>query len=138
MRRLLMLLTATTLLGACAVGPEQITRTADGQRQLDRLLAGKAPGPPVSCLPSYNANDMVTIDDQTILFRSGSNRVYRADLRAPCDGLSSGHYALVTHEYGGTGLCRGDIARVADLTNGLTVGSCVFGDFVPYSRPRRS
>ena len=36
----------------------------------------------------------------------------------------------------GTGLCSGDIARVVDVSNGITVGSCALGEFVPYTGPR--
>ena len=31
-------------------------------------------------------------------------------------------------------MCSGDIATVADLRTGMTVGSCTLGDFVPYTR----
>jgi hypothetical protein len=51
-----------------------------------------------------------------------------------CSGLGSGHYALVTKQYGQ--LCRGDIGQVMDLSTGMHVGSCVMGDFVPYVSPR--
>jgi hypothetical protein len=30
------------------------------------------------------------------------------------------------------GLCRGDIARVIDTSLHMTVGSCTFGDIIPY------
>jgi hypothetical protein len=30
-------------------------------------------------------------------------------------------------------LCRGDIATVIDTSTRTPVGSCVFGDFVPYT-----
>jgi len=43
----------------------------------------------------------------------------------------------VTRTYGTAELCRGDIGQVVDLMNHFTVGSCVFGDFIPYTRPRR-
>jgi hypothetical protein len=33
-------------------------------------------------------------------------------------------------------LCRGDIAQIVDPLNRITVGSCVFGDFTPYTRVR--
>jgi hypothetical protein len=79
---------------------------------------------------------MVVIDDNTVLFRNGRT-VYRNDFQGgSCSRLGSGNYALLTRRTGGIGLCRGDIAEVKDLTVGITVGSCVMGDFVPYTRPR--
>ena len=55
---------------------------------------------------------------------------------ASCNDLASGHYALVQKKYGTPDTCRGDIAEVVDVTNRMMVGSCVFGDFTPYVRPR--
>ncbi len=118
---------------SCAVAP-QPGRSAKAETHFQKLIAGKVAGQPLSCLPSYRSNDMVVIDDQTVAFREGSRRVWVSTLRSGCSNLGSGHYALVTRQGGGSGLCRGDIAQVADLTNGITVGSCVFGDLVPYTR----
>jgi hypothetical protein len=118
-----------------AAQQQQPIRTAKAQKQYDQLLAGKVAGPPVSCLPSYNQNDMVVIDDRTIAFRNGSSRVYVNHMQGGCSNLG-GPYALVTKTFGSAQLCRGDIGQVVDLTNHFTVGSCVFGDFVPYAKPR--
>jgi hypothetical protein len=137
MRRISLLLIGGALL-ACsttAAQQQQPIRTAKAQKQYDQLLAGKIAGPPVSCLPSYNSNDMVVIDDRTIAFRNGSSRVYVNHMQGGCSNLG-GPYALVTRSFGGGRLCRGDIGQVVDLTNHFTVGSCVFGDFIPYARPR--
>ena len=78
---------------------------------------------------------MVVVDENTIAFRNGSSRVYVNHMQGGCNNLG-GPYALVTHTFGGAQLCRGDIGQVVDVTNRFTVGSCVFGDFIPYTRPR--
>jgi len=128
---------ALLLIGAaltsCAVAP-QPGRSARAESRFQELLAGKAAGPAVACLPTYRSQDMVVIDDQTVAFRDGSRRVWVTNLEHSCSNLGSGHYALVTKRFGGSGLCRGDIAEVADLSTGMTVGTCVFGDFTPYER----
>jgi hypothetical protein len=134
--RAISVLIAGAALASCTAIPPAPTRTAENQRDLEMALAGKVAQPPVSCLPSYRAGDMKTIDDNTILFREGRSRAWLAHMQGPCNGLGSGHYALVTHQYGGQGLCRGDIAQVVDTLNRMSVGSCVFGDFVPYVTPR--
>ena len=134
MRGLILLVTGAALV-SCTTAPPQPTRTLAKQRQYEQLLAGKVAGPPVSCLPHYASNDMVVIDDSTIAFREGSNRVYVNHMMGGCNNLG-GNYALVTRQFGSAQLCRGDIGQVVDLTNHFTVGSCVFGDFVPYIRPR--
>jgi len=127
---------AGAALASCTAVPPAPTRSAENQRDYVLALQGKVPLPPISCLQSYRAGDMKTIDDSTILFRQGSSRVWVAHMEGPCTGLGSGHYALVTHQYGGQGLCRGDIAQVVDTLSHMSVGSCVFGDFIPYVRPR--
>jgi hypothetical protein len=121
--------------GACApVLP--VERTPQAEAHLQQLLTGRVPGPPVSCLPDYRSNDMVVIDDSTVLFRDGRT-VYRNDFQGgACNHLCSAFYALLTRRFGGVGLCRGDIAQVIDTGTGMTVGSCVVGDFIPYTKPK--
>jgi len=137
--RVISVLMAGVVLASCTGGPYSApVRTADKQREYEIALAGKVPQPPVSCLPHYRSGDMRTIDENTILFRDGSARVYVAHMQGGCTGLPTGHYALVTHTFGTADLCRGDIAQVVDTLSRFPVGSCVFGDFVPYVRPGRS
>ena len=134
--RVISVLMAATVVATCTTQPPIPTRTAENQRNYERLLLGKVPQQPTSCLPHYRSGDMRTIDESTILFRDGSSRVYVNHMQGECNGLTSGHYALVTRQVGSADLCRGDIAQVVDTINGMPVGSCVFGDFTPYVRPR--
>ena len=76
------LLLAGAALASCAVAP-QPGRSADAESHFQKLIAGKVAGQPVSCLPSYRANDMVVIDDQTIAFRDG-RRNWVTDLGQGC------------------------------------------------------
>ena len=136
MRRIALLLGIGSL-GSCATAPPSPTQVARSQAEMQRLVAGKIEQPPVSCLPSYNRSDMVVIDENTVAFRDGSNRAYVSHMDGPCSNLGGvGNYALLIRITGGNSLCRGEIARVVDTSNNLTVGSCSFGDFVPYVRPR--
>lgn len=137
--RLPPILLATAALSGCYanMGPAA-DRGAAEQQALRRALAGKVAGRPVSCLPAYRQSDMQVIDDYTILFHDGSNRVYVQSPAGGCRPLGSGHYTLVTNIHGPTGsLCSGDISRVVDISgSGMTVGSCAMSDFVPYETPR--
>lgn len=134
MRRIALLLLVTGL-ASCTTTPPSPTRAERSQAELQRLISGKVAQPAVSCLPSYNANDMVVIDENTIAFRSGATRVYISQMNGPCSNLNgAGNYALLTKQTGGTGLCRGEIAQVIDTSSNITVGTCSFGDFVPYVR----
>jgi hypothetical protein len=129
MRAISLLLAAAVLTG-CMTQPPPATRSAEAEAEFLKLTAGKVAGQPISCLPSYQRSDMVTIDDGTVAFRNGRT-VYVNKLLGECSGLDSGFYTLVTTSHG-SGLCRGDIARVADIRTGVTAGSCAIGDFVPY------
>jgi hypothetical protein len=137
MRSLSLLLISATALSACSTAMQDPqTRSARAESQLQQLLAGKTAGQPVSCVPQRGANQMIVIDDNTILFRQSSNLVYRAEMQGGCSRLGSGAYALKTNRFGGSSLCRGEIAELVDLQNGFSVGSCAFGDFVPYRSGR--
>ena len=121
-------------LASCTTGPEQVTRTPEGQRQYEQLIAGKVAGPPVHCLQSYDMNDMVVIDEGTVAYRLGS-RVYVNHLEGTCNGLGR-NAIMVTRNIGGSGNCAGDIVRMVDAGSRMMTGSCSFGEFIPYSRPR--
>lgn len=125
---------AATAIAACTTAPPQpVARTAEAEAELQALLAGKAAGAPLSCLPAWRSGNMVVIDDATVVFRDSANRVYVNNFRDGCPNLGSGWYALLTR-HTGTSLCSGEIAQVLDTSSGMTVGSCVLGEFVPYTR----
>jgi hypothetical protein len=133
--RFLPLLLIVPAIGSCtgtppAQSPAVIARE---QARLDMLTAGKVAGQPMSCLPHYRTNDMRVINDNTVVFRESASRVYINHMNGGCGNLSNGN-TLVTRTTQ-TSLCRGDIAEVIDPLNGMTVGGCSFGDFIPYARP---
>ncbi|MCA1653804.1 MAG: hypothetical protein LC656_06385 [Sphingomonadales bacterium] len=137
MRRLSFIILAVGGLAACSASVTQpIQRSARQEDQLRRALAGKVAQAPVDCLPTYRSADMEVVDDNTILFHDGANRVYVQSPRGGCAPIGSGHYTLVTHLYGSGQLCRGDISQVVDLPVGFTVGSCSMSEFIPYVKPR--
>jgi hypothetical protein len=113
-------------------------RTADSQHQLDLMIGGKVPLRPVSCLPSsrLGGNDMKIIDSSTLAFRYGPE-VYVAHTTG-CTNLSpNGPYTLLTHQFGPTGLCQGDVAQVVEAGSGIPVGSCMISDVTPFVARRR-
>lgn len=135
MRALAPLLLAAAA-ASCAPAPPPGYYDMRSQQELQRLLAGKSAAAPISCLPSYNSNDMQIIDGRNVAFRLGSRTVYMMRLSPGCELLGRGSYALLTHQFGSLGMCQGDIARVVDTTLHTTVGSCGIEQIVPYSTPR--
>ena len=130
-------LLAAVVAGCASNAPNYGERTPEAQQLLASYLDGKAAGPAQSCLPHYRANDQIAVDEYTILYRDGSNRVWRTEMQGGCIGLGRPGTAIVVRTSGSLGLCRGEIAQVVDTSTGMTVGSCSFGDFVLYTGPRR-
>ena len=137
MRSLALLIPAALAASCTAPSPQEIAAAQSREIvDLQRALNGAVPaGPRVACLPSSRTDGQINVSDNIILFRYGGT-YYRNDPPGGCNGLGRGNNALVTRSIGAS-LCRGDIATVADLSTGTTVGSCVLGDFVPYRRPGR-
>ena len=133
--RIIPLLIAGTVLASCtnAPPPPYMARSPSGEMAYQKLLAGKVPGAPISCLPHYDANDMKVIDGQTVAFSVGRRTTYIMHLSTGCEPLGSGTYALLSRQFGSTGMCRGDIESVVDTMNRITVGSCTVEDIVPYT-----
>ncbi|WP_428630455.1 hypothetical protein [Sphingopyxis sp.] len=113
--------------GAAALTPKQAER-------LDKQLAGKIPGAPVRCLPSYRGNDTIRVSDSILLYRSGSNLVYRNDLKNTCPGLARDSDIMVVRQFGSS-TCSGDFFHLVDRSSGIRGPTCVFGEFVPYRKP---
>ena len=131
MRCSIMILLGAVVASCTTTPPEP--RTAEAEAHLSKLLAGKVAGPALGCIPFYNGNDMIIVDDSTVLFKKGST-LYRNDFNGgSCDNIGSGFYTLVTERHG-SGMCNGDIARVMDVKSGTQIGSCVWGDFTPYKK----
>lgn len=131
MRR--MMIALPVLLAACASAgmaedrPPQLTEKQ--KATLDRALEGKVAGEPQSCISLTQRADLQVISDDLLLYKAGRT-VYVNRVMGSCNGLSFGR-TLVTNVWGSQ-ICRGDIARVADLSAGMLTGSCALGDFVPY------
>jgi hypothetical protein len=125
------LLVGAALVASCAPAP--VGHTPRAAQQLASALAGRTPGQPVNCIPTFRANEMQVIDDETILFRDGST-IYLQKTKGSCPGLASGANTLVTRSRGINQLCSGDIQRLVNLPSGVGAGACVFGPFVPYTR----
>jgi hypothetical protein len=133
--RTLPLLLVGGLAASCTMGPPpppQPMHAAQSDKAM-RLLAGKVAGPPQDCISTINANDMVWLDHSTVAFKRGSNLVYVNHFNGGCDNYAD-RYALVTRQVTGQ-LCRGDIAQLVDPVAHYALGSCNFGEFIPYRRP---
>lgn len=121
-------------LTACTTNVVEPARSERATRELDRRLEGRIAGEPQRCISSDRARDMAVIDSNTVLFRESGRRIWRTAMQGGCSGLGSVGRALVTTRSSGQ-LCRGDIGRLVDTSTRMMVGTCSFGDFIPYTRP---
>ena len=133
--RYLVLLLGAAAVGSCAAGPPgpNPAEAAAAQAKFAELTAGRVAGTPVACIPRSVSDDMRKLPGGAVAFRDNSRRIYINTMGTGCPGLRDS-YAIKTRPVGTTQLCRGDIAEVVDPTNGIFVSSCVFGDFVPYTK----
>ena len=125
---------AALVLVSCTAGAHEYQRSSEAQQDLDRALAGRVAGKPLNCIPNYRATDMQIIDDYTIIFKDGRT-VYLQMPDHGCPGIANHSNVLVNRPMGTSQLCSGDINHLIDPSTGMAGGSCVFRDFVPYSRP---
>lgn len=128
---------AALALSSCAATPAQIAaEQAEAQRDdaaLAKRLAGYSPGEVRDCIRPYNAS--VDIYGDTLVYRDSGSRLYKTTTTGGCFGLRRDDI-IVTRSFNGQ-LCRGDLVRTVDRSNGFPSGACSFGDFQVYNRERR-
>ena len=104
------------------------------EAELADALKDKTAGKPVTCVNLRDIRSTKTIGDRTLIYEVSSRLAYRNDPEGGCPASAAGR-TLITRTPS-TQLCRGDIVRVVDLTAGFDVGTCLLGDFTPYTRSR--
>ena len=141
MRPMLPVLAATlaAMLAGCAATDAEVARQDDRaareQVRLDRALAGYTVEGSRTCLSSIDRRGArgQQYYGSTILYPLG-DRIVRNDMNGGCP--LDRDPILVTQTPTGD-LCRGDIVQLIDRASRFPIGSCAFGDFVTYQRPRR-
>lgn len=127
---------ALLLLPVAACTQTTATEPKLGEREaadLAKVLEGKVPGEPVSCISAFRNSNLRALGDNTLIYPVNKDLVYRNTLSGPCNGLSMGDSLVMVRT--STQYCRGDLARVVNLQSRTQSGSCALGDFVPYRTP---
>jgi len=104
---------------------------SSGERELDRMLAGRTPGQATACLAPGLRSDMQTVSGIGIVYRAGRTSWVNR-FRDGCPLL--GAFDIVVTVSAGGPLCRGEVARIVDSTTGMFRGTCLYGDFTPYTK----
>jgi hypothetical protein len=107
------------------------TRPAAPGEGLANRLAGRAAGPPQSCVltrPEYN---LLAVDPTTITY--GSGPTIWVNRMGPCPGLRELSTIIVVNSSGGQ-YCRGDRIRANEPGSIIPGPTCNLGDWIPYRR----
>jgi hypothetical protein len=106
------------------------------QEHLARLTAGRVAGKPVSCInagPIGGNRDSEKIAGTAMAYRQGTTW-YVSRFEGGCPQLDED--TIVVTRLHSSQLCRGDIAELRMAGANIPQGSCIFGDFVPYTKAK--
>lgn len=104
------------------------------QQELERLIAGRAAGKPVHCLPNVETREMRILDKTAIVYGRGETiwvNIPRNAVDLDDDDI------LVTHTTGSQ-LCNLDIVRTIDRASHFPSGTISLGEFVPYRKAAKA
>jgi len=113
-----------------AKGEGSTTKTK-GEERLAKLLEGRVPGQPMSCIRSLPRDRMQIIDGTAYVYGSGST-IYVQRTQEP-ERIDESD-TLVTNRFSASQLCRLDTMTTIDRFTGIFTGAVFFDDFVPYVR----
>ena len=128
------LTSSLALLAVLAVTPALAAARPTGEAKLQKMIEGRTAGQPVDCLPLLGpATSSTSIEGVGEVFGSGRT-IYVNRFEGGCPSLTP-FTTVVTRSPTGQ-MCRGDIARIVDLTSRIESGSCSLGKFTPYSKAK--
>ena len=132
--KLVHLLAGGALLASAGLA-EARTRLTPQQR-LDKAVAGRVAGKPVTCINLRDIRSTDIIDNVGILYTTNNGTVY---LNRPngSAGFLDEDDILVTRSFSSQ-LCNIDIVQLVDRAGRFPKGSVSLGEFVPYPKPRKS
>jgi len=128
MRR--MILAAAALAALTGPAALQARERLSGEAQLAKLLEGREPGKPVSCIPLTTTSDSRVIDKTAIVYGRG-NVIY---VNRPRDARDLDSDDVMVTKLHTSQLCRLDVVRMHDRTSHMFSGFVGLEDFVPYRR----
>lgn len=126
---------ATALLSSCSTAPAEQARSPRAERELADALKGRVAGPPQRCISNFPNTQVQVIDDWTILYDEGAT-IYVQNPRGGCTGLGNGSRTLIARQVGTSQMCDGDINETVNLQTRIGGAPCVFGPFIPYTKPK--
>ena len=102
------------------------------EQRLDKLLAGRVAGQPVSCISTYDSRDMEVLDKTALVFGHG-NTIY---VNRPANAQDIDDDDILVTKTSTSQLCKLDIVTTVDRSGHFQTGFLNLNEFVPYSRAR--
>jgi hypothetical protein len=127
-------LIALVLLGGCATAESQqaeAERRARAEVEIADTLKGLTAGEPRDCIDQTRVHSVQKFVG-TILYEYSPREIYRNNVSNGCFGLA--HDDIIVSRTPTTRLCRGEIIETVSPGANMPSGSCVLGDFIPYTR----
>ena len=122
---------ALALTATAAVASGSGAPNAKGEARLARMLEGRTPGQPVSCINTMRSTDMQVIDGVAVVYDAGKT-IYVA---RPTDPRMLGRNdALVMDRFSPSRLCVQEAMKTIDRYDHHTTGVVFLKDFVPYTK----
>ena len=122
----------TLLIGAAVIAaPAMAARRDSPDVQLQKLLAGRTAGKPVSCISLNWSRSSDVIPGRAIVYRVGG-KLYVNTPRSGAESLDDDSI-LVTRTVGSQ-LCRGEAVQLVDRTARFPRGFVLLDEFVPYTK----
>jgi hypothetical protein len=122
---------ALTAAAALLAGPAlQAKPKLTPQQELAKLLEGREPGKPTSCISNSDTRQMRVLDKTAIVFGWG-NTIW-VNVPKNAEDLDDDD-VLVTKTFGSQ-LCSLDIVYTMDRASYMTTGFISLSEFVPYRR----
>lgn len=122
---------ALALTATAAVASGSGAPNPKGEAHLARMLEGRTPGRPVSCINTMRSTDMQVIDGVAVVYDAGKT-IYVA---RPTDPRMLGRNdALVMDRFSPSRLCVQEAMKTIDRYDHHTTGVVFLKDFVPYTK----
>lgn len=127
---------STLLIGAAMVASPAMAVGRDSPDvQMQKLLANRTAGTPVSCISLTRSRSSQVIPGRAIVYRDGGT-LYVNRPQSGAESLDD-NSILVTRSIG-TQLCRGEAVNLIDRGAGFQRGFVLLGDFVPYRKVKQA
>ncbi|WP_241233560.1 hypothetical protein [Altericroceibacterium xinjiangense] len=134
MKKLFLGLAAASLaLGGASAGHAMAgssSSQARGEARLAKMLEGRVPGQPQSCIPAMVSRNLQVLDRTALVYDAGST-VWVA---RPSDPRSLDDSDILVIDRFSSSLCKQDVIRTVDRYTGFMSGVVFLGDFVPYKK----